>query len=99
MDGAAELTAGSTTTRAAVMDIGTPKRSNQRSHHHSAHGEGKAYTMRCGFRMPLADNPSSSAKEMGDAEGEPESTERENAEQNTTGAGKPKAVQRQMSLP
>lgn len=104
VDGTAELIVGSATSRAVVMDVETPKRSNQRSDHHSSHVEGKTYTMRCGFRMPLVDNsdscgPSSPAREMRGAEGEQESAESENAEPNTTGAGKPKAVLRQMSLP
>ena len=104
MDGAAELIVGSSSSPAGAMDVVTPKRSNQRPHHHSSHGEGKACTMRCGFRMPLVDNsdshcPLSSAKDMGGVEEEQESTESENAEPNTTGAGKPKAVLRQMSLP
>ena len=102
-EGTKELMVGCST-RVATIDEGTPKRSNQRSHHHSAQSEGKTYTMRCGFRMPLVDNsdsrcPSSSAKEIGGAEGEQESTDSENAEPNTTGTGKPKAVLRQMSLP
>ena len=102
VDGTKELIVGSSTTRVATIDEGTPKRSNQRHHYHSAHSEGKAYTMRCGFRMPLVDNisgPSSSTKETGGTEEKQESTESENAEPNTTGLGKPKAVLRQMSLP
>ena len=104
VDGTKELIVGSSTTRVATIDEGTPKRSNQRHHHHSAHGEGKAYTMRCGFRMPLVDNPGSCSPSLqdegkGSAKREQESTESENAEPNTTGLGKPKAVLRQMSLP
>eukprot|EP00563_Minutocellus_polymorphus_P009349 CAMPEP_0181021976 /NCGR_PEP_ID=MMETSP1070-20121207/1271_1 /TAXON_ID=265543 /ORGANISM="Minutocellus polymorphus, Strain NH13" /LENGTH=895 /DNA_ID=CAMNT_0023098893 /DNA_START=490 /DNA_END=3178 /DNA_ORIENTATION=+ len=108
-DGPDELMVGSaTTSRVATMGIKTPKRSNQRSN--TALDEGKAYTMRCGFKIPLVDNsscgsPSSSIEGKGyDGVGQegnlnhrPES---DNAKPNTSaGSGKRKAILRQMSLP
>jgi len=96
VDGAADFMVGSTTSsRVAAADIGTPKRSNQRPY--PAYGEGKAYTMRCGFRMPVVEP--AQAKEWQEVEGDlNEGEESENSEPNT-GTGKLKAVLRQMSLP
>jgi len=98
MADAPELMVGSsTTTRVATMDVRTPKRSNQRPN--PALDEGKAYTMRCGFKMPLVDNGkcSSPGGQEGARDDGPES---EIAEPNTiAGSGKPKAILRQMNLP
>ena len=99
-----ELMVGSSTaSRLATMDVRTPKRSNQRPI--PAIDESKAYTMRCGFKIPLVDNskcssPSTGCNDGGQEGARDDGPESENAEPNTiAGPGKPKAILRQMSLP
>ena len=91
-----ELMVGSSTkSRGATMDARTPKRPNP------ANDDSKAYTMRCGFKIPLVGSSHSPECSDGRQEGaRDDGPASENAEPNTiAGSGKPKAILRQMSLP